>query len=696
MTVAAQLPSGAAAAVKTSSGTWHRFPGSPFELYSPYPPAGDQPQAIAALVDGLAAGLRYQTLLGVTGSGKTFTMANVIARLGRPALVMAPNKTLAAQLYSEFREFFPNNAVEYFVSYYDYYQPEAYVPSRDLYIEKDSSINAHIEQMRLSATKSLMERRDVVIVATVSCIYGIGDPVEYHAMILHLRLGERLTRQAAIERLVAMQYERTETDFVRGTFRVRGEAIDLFPAEHAEWAVRVEWFDDEIESIKLFDPLTGAVVQTLTRFTVYPSSHFVTPRATVLRAIESIKAELRERREALLAAGKLVEAQRLEQRTLFDLEMLEEVGFCKGIENYSRHLSGRAPGEPPPTLIDYLPADAILFIDESHVTVGQIGGMYRGDRMRKANLVEYGFRLPSALDNRPLTWEEFVARTPQTVFVSATPGPYEMAVSDAVVELVVRPTGLVDPEVVVRPASIQVDDLLNEANKRILKAERVLVTVLTKQMAEDLTEFLNEHGVRARYLHSDIDTVERAEIIRDLRLGAFDVLVGINLLREGLDIPEVSLVAIFDADKEGFLRSQRSLIQTIGRAARHARGMAILYADQMTGAMREAIAETERRRARQLAYNAAHGIAPRSVVKAVKALIDGLPEKRDTVAPAALIEPALAELDRSNAQAVAKAIQRLERQMKAYAEALEFEKAAAVRDQLLALRAELFGVPATW
>jgi len=695
MTVAAQLPSGAAA-VKTSSGTWHRFPGSPFELYSPYPPAGDQPQAIAALVDGLAAGLRYQTLLGVTGSGKTFTMANVIARLGRPALVMAPNKTLAAQLYSEFREFFPNNAVEYFVSYYDYYQPEAYVPSRDLYIEKDSSINAHIEQMRLSATKSLMERRDVVIVATVSCIYGIGDPVEYHAMILHLRLGERLTRQAAIERLVAMQYERTETDFVRGTFRVRGEAIDLFPAEHAEWAVRVEWFDDEIESIKLFDPLTGAVVQTLTRFTVYPSSHFVTPRATVLRAIESIKAELRERREALLAAGKLVEAQRLEQRTLFDLEMLEEVGFCKGIENYSRHLSGRAPGEPPPTLIDYLPADAILFIDESHVTVGQIGGMYRGDRMRKANLVEYGFRLPSALDNRPLTWEEFVARTPQTVFVSATPGPYEMAVSDAVVELVVRPTGLVDPEVVVRPASIQVDDLLNEANKRILKAERVLVTVLTKQMAEDLTEFLNEHGVRARYLHSDIDTVERAEIIRDLRLGAFDVLVGINLLREGLDIPEVSLVAIFDADKEGFLRSQRSLIQTIGRAARHARGMAILYADQMTGAMREAIAETERRRARQLAYNAAHGIAPRSVVKAVKALIDGLPEKRDTVAPAALIEPALAELDRSNAQAVAKAIQRLERQMKAYAEALEFEKAAAVRDQLLALRAELFGVPATW
>ncbi len=694
MTVVAQSISHSAA--KTAFGSWHRFPGSPFELFAPYPPAGDQPQAIAALVDGLAAGLRYQTLLGVTGSGKTFTMANVIARLGRPALVMAPNKTLAAQLYSEFREFFPNNAVEYFVSYYDYYQPEAYVPSRDLYIEKDASINAHIEQLRLSATKSLMERRDVVIVATVSCIYGIGDPVEYHAMILHLRLGERLTRQAAIERLVAMQYERTETDFVRGTFRVRGEAIDVFPAEHAEWAVRVEWFDDEIEAIKLFDPLTGAVVQTLSRFTVYPSSHFVTPRATMLRAIESIKAELRERREALLAAGKLVEAQRLEQRTLFDLEMLEEIGFCKGIENYSRHLSGRAPGEPPPTLIDYLPGDAILFIDESHVTVGQIGGMYRGDRMRKANLVEYGFRLPSALDNRPLTWEEFVAHTPQTVFVSATPGDYEMAVSDAVVELVVRPTGLVDPEVVVRPASIQVDDLLKEANERIAKGERVLVTVLTKQMAEDLTEFLNEHGVRARYLHSDIDTVERAEIIRDLRLGAFDVLVGINLLREGLDIPEVSLVAIFDADKEGFLRSQRSLIQTIGRAARHARGMAILYADQMTDSMREAIAETERRRTRQLAYNATHGIAPRSVVKAVKALIDGLPEKRDAVASVSPAEPLLAELDRSNAQAVAKAIQRLERQMKAYAEALEFEKAAAVRDQLLALRAELFGVPATW
>lgn len=679
-------------------GTWHRFPGSPFVLYAPYPPAGDQPQAIAQLVDGLEAGLARQVLLGVTGSGKTFTMANVIARLGRPALVIAPNKTLAAQLYSEFREFFPKNAVEYFVSYYDYYQPEAYVPSRDLYIEKDSSINAHIEQMRLSATKSLLERRDVVIVATVSCIYGIGDPVDYHAMILHLRVGEELSRRAAIERLVAMQYERTETDFVRGTFRVRGEAIDIFPAEHAEWALRVAWFDDEIEALKLFDPLTGAVVQQLSRFTVYPSSHFVTPRATVLRAIDAIKAELRERREALLAAGKVVEAQRLEQRTLFDLEMLEEVGFCKGIENYSRHLSGRAPGEPPPTLMDYLPPDAVLFIDESHVTVGQIGGMYRGDRARKANLVEYGFRLPSAMDNRPLTWAEFEARMPQTVFVSATPGDYERETSDAVVELVVRPTGLVDPEVWVRPASQQVDDLLHEAKQRIARGERVLVTVLTKRMAEDLTEFLNENGVRARYLHSDIDTVERAEIIRDLRLGAFDLLVGINLLREGLDIPEVSLVAIFDADKEGFLRSERSLIQTIGRAARHVHGTAILYADTVTDSMRRAIEETERRRAKQIAYNTAHGITPRSVVKAVKELIDGLPATGEGAAARTSGRAAsradgdwLAQLDRSDPHAVAKAIQKLEREMKRHAEALEFEKAAALRDQLLALRQSVFG-----
>ncbi len=683
------------------AGEWCHFPGSPFALFAPYPLAGDQPQAVEALVDGIDAGLARQVLLGVTGSGKTFTIANVIARVGRPALVMAPNKTLAAQLYSEFREFFPKNAVEYFVSYYDYYQPEAYVPSRDLYIEKDSSINAHIEQMRLSATKSLLERRDVVIVATVSCIYGIGDPVDYHAMILHLRVGETLSRRAAIERLVAMQYERTESDFVRGTFRVRGEAIDIFPAEHAEWALRVEWFDDEIEALKLFDPLTGAVVQTLTRFTVYPSSHFVTPRATVLRAIESIKEELRVRREELLAAGRVVEAQRLEQRTLFDIEMLEEVGFCKGIENYSRHLSGRSPGEPPPTLMDYLPSDALLFIDESHVTVGQIGGMYRGDRARKANLVEYGFRLPSAMDNRPLTWEEFAARMPQTVFVSATPGDYELQTSDAVVELVVRPTGLVDPEVVVRPASHQVDDLLHEAKVRIARDERVLVTVLTKRMAEELTEFLNENGVRARYLHSDIDTVERAEIIRDLRLGAFDLLVGINLLREGLDIPEVSLVAIFDADKEGFLRSERSLIQTIGRAARHLHGTAILYADTVTDSMRRAIEETERRRAKQLAYNAAHGITPRSVVKAVKTLIDGLPvsdegPKESPRGKAGEASPDwLATLDRSDAQAVAKAIQRLEREMKRYAEALEFEKAAAVRDQLLLLRQAVFGVEPT-
>ncbi len=672
---------------------WQRFPGSRFELFCPYPPAGDQPQAIEALVAGIDAGLMGQVLLGVTGSGKTFTMANVIARCGRPALVMAPNKTLAAQLYSEFREFFPRNAVEYFVSYYDYYQPEAYVPSKDLYIEKDSSVNAHIEQMRLSATKSLMERRDVVIVATVSCIYGIGDPVDYHAMILHVRVGETLAQRAAIERLVAMQYERNDTELVRGTFRVRGEVIDVFPAEHAEYALRIVWCDDEIEALKLFDPLTGAVVQSLPRFTVYPSSHYVTPRATVLRAIEAIKAELRERREQLLREGKLVEAQRLEQRTLFDLEMLQEVGFCKGIENYSRHLSGRAAGEPPPTLMDYLPPDALLFIDESHVTVGQIGGMYKGDRQRKENLVTYGFRLPSALDNRPLKWEEFERLMPQTIYVSATPGDYELAHSDAVVELVVRPTGLVDPAVLVRPASEQVDDLLHEARQRIARGERVLVTVLTKRMAEDLTEFLNENSVRARYLHSDIDTVERAEIIRDLRLGAFDVLVGINLLREGLDIPEVSLVAIFDADKEGFLRSERSLIQTIGRAARHAHGTAILYADTVTDSMRRALEETQRRRAKQIAYNAAHGITPRSVVKAVKELIDGVVPAAETLVCAGQ-DDWLAGLDVSDAKAVARAIERLEREMRAHAEALEFEKAAAVRDRLLELRRRVFGADA--
>ncbi|MFC4485918.1 excinuclease ABC subunit UvrB [Tepidiphilus baoligensis] len=684
------------AELPSSSGRFVRFPGSPFELFQPYPPAGDQPQAIEALVSGIRDGLMFQTLLGVTGSGKTYTMANVIARCGRPALVMAPNKTLAAQLYAEFREFFPKNAVEYFVSYYDYYQPEAYVPSRDLYIEKDSSVNAHIEQMRLSATKSLMERRDVVIVATVSCIYGIGDPVDYHSMVLHLREGERMGQRAIIERLVQMQYERADADFRRGTFRVRGEVIDVFPAESAEYALRIELFDDEIEHLTLFDPLTGHLVHKLVRFTVYPSSHYVTPRATVLRAIDSIKEELRERKAWLLECGKLVEAQRLEQRTLFDLEMLSEMGFCKGIENYSRHLSGRRPGEPPPTLMDYLPADALLFIDESHVTVGQIGGMFRGDRSRKENLVEYGFRLPSALDNRPLTWEEFERLMPQTIFVSATPGEYETTHQQQLVEQVVRPTGLVDPEVIVRPASTQVDDLLAEAKRRVAAGERVLVTTLTKRMAEDLTEYLNENGVRARYLHSDIDTVERVEIIRDLRLGEFDVLVGINLLREGLDIPEVSLVAILDADKEGFLRSERSLIQTIGRAARNLHGTTILYADRVTESMRRAIDETERRRAKQLAYNAEHGITPRGVTKRIKDIIDGVygeeGENRPSARAVAATEAHWEEsIDPTDEKAVARAIARLEKEMLEHARNLEFEAAAQVRDRLFRLRARVFG-----
>ncbi|MBP6998747.1 MAG: excinuclease ABC subunit UvrB [Tepidiphilus sp.] len=685
------------AELPSSSGRFVRFPGSPFELFQPYPPAGDQPQAIEALVAGIRDGLMYQTLLGVTGSGKTYTMANVIARCGRPALVMAPNKTLAAQLYAEFREFFPKNAVEYFVSYYDYYQPEAYVPSRDLYIEKDSSVNAHIEQMRLSATKSLMERRDVVIVATVSCIYGIGDPVDYHSMVLHLREGEHMGQRALIERLVQMQYERADADFRRGTFRVRGEVIDVFPAESAEYALRIELFDDEIEHLTLFDPLTGHLVHKLVRFTVYPSSHYVTPRATVLRAIDSIKEELRERKAWLLECGKLVEAQRLEQRTLFDLEMLSEMGFCKGIENYSRHLSGRRPGEPPPTLMDYLPADALLFIDESHVTVGQIGGMFRGDRSRKENLVEYGFRLPSALDNRPLTWEEFERLMPQTIFVSATPGEYEATHQQQLVEQVVRPTGLVDPEVIVRPASTQVDDLLAEAKRRVAAGERVLVTTLTKRMAEDLTEYLNENGVRARYLHSDIDTVERVEIIRDLRLGEFDVLVGINLLREGLDIPEVSLVAILDADKEGFLRSERSLIQTIGRAARNLHGTAILYADRITESMRRAIDETERRRAKQLAYNAEHGITPRGVTKRIKDIIDGVYDEEGEGRHAVRRAPASGEahweeaVDPADEKAVARAIARLEKEMLEHARNLEFEAAAQVRDRLFRLRERVFG-----
>uniref|UniRef100_UPI0033423FE7 excinuclease ABC subunit UvrB n=1 Tax=Castellaniella defragrans TaxID=75697 RepID=UPI0033423FE7 len=660
-----------------------RFPDSPFQLYQPYPPAGDQPAAIDALEEGVRDGLMCQTLLGVTGSGKTYTMANLIARTGRPAIVLAPNKTLAAQLYSEMREFFPRNAVEYFVSYYDYYQPEAYVPSRDLFIEKDSSINEHIEQMRLSATKSLLERPDTIIVGTVSCIYGIGNPGDYHAMVLTLRKGDRIARQEILARLVAMQYERNDAEFARGVFRARGEVIDVFPAEHAEQALRITLFDDEIESLDLFDPLTGKVVQPLLRFTIFPSSHYVTPRETVLRAIETIKAELRERLDALVAENKLVEAQRLEQRTRFDLEMLQELGFCKGIENYSRHLSGAAPGEPPPTLIDYLPANALMFIDESHVTIGQLGGMYRGDRSRKETLVQFGFRLPSALDNRPLRLEEFEARMPQCVFVSATPGAYEAEHADQVVEQLVRPTGLVDPEVDLRPAVTQVDDLLGEAKLRVARHERVLVTTLTKRMAEDLTEYLGENGLKVRYLHSDIDTVERVEIIRDLRLGAFDVLVGINLLREGLDIPEVSLVAILDADKEGFLRSERSLIQTMGRAARNLNGRAILYADRVTDSMRRAMEETRRRRERQLAFNEEHGITARGVSKAVRDLIDGV----SVAAPGR--QTVTASYDAAalrDEKALAREIRRLEEKMLDHARNLEFEQAAAARDALRALK----------
>ncbi|TAK42290.1 MAG: excinuclease ABC subunit UvrB [Betaproteobacteria bacterium] len=666
-------------------------PNNPFRLQPPFAPAGDQPEAIDKLVTGIEDGLAFQTLLGVTGSGKTFTLANAIARLGRPALVLAPNKTLAAQLYAEFREFLPQNAVEYFVSYYDYYQPEAYVPSRDLYIEKDSSINEHIEQMRLSATKSLMERRDCVIVATVSAIYGIGDPAEYHGMILHLRQGEKLAQRELIARLVAMQYERNELDFRRGSFRVRGDVIDVFPAEHAEHAVRIALADDEIEQLQLFDPLTGRVLHPIMRFTVYPSSHYVTPRATTLRAIEAIKAELRERIDFFQRAGKLVEAQRIEQRTRFDLEMLAELGFCKGIENYSRHLSGRRPGEPPPTLVDYLPADALMIIDESHVTIGQLGGMYRGDRSRKENLVDYGFRLPSALDNRPLRFDEFERVMRQTVFVSATPAEYELGKSAQVVEQVVRPTGLIDPQVTVRPARTQVDDLLSEIGLRVKRNERVLVTTLTKRMAEELTEYLGEHGVRVRYLHSEVDTVERVEIIRDLRLGEFDVLVGINLLREGLDLPEVSLVAILDADKEGFLRSTRSLIQTMGRAARHLHGAAILYGDVMTDSMRRAIEETERRRRKQIAYNAQHHITPVGVTKRIKDLIDGVYDA-DQAAAGQRAAQDEARYEAMSERQIARAIRQLEKQMLECARNLEFEKAAQARDRLAELKQRVFGV----
>ena len=667
------------------------FADSPFRLYQPFLPAGDQPEAIAQLCAGLADGLAYQTLLGVTGSGKTYTMANVIARSGRPALVLAPNKTLAAQLYAEFREFFPENAVEYFVSYYDYYQPEAYVPARDLYIEKDSSINEHIEQMRLSATKSLLERRDCVIVATVSCIYGIGDRDEYHKMILTMRVGDRVSQRDLIKRLVEMQYERNEADLQRGRFRVRGDVIDVFPAEHAEQAIRITLFDDEIEDLQFFDPLTGHLHQRLLRFTVFPSSHYVTPRPTVLRAIEAIKRELGERVAQFQQEGKLVEAQRLEQRTRFDLEMLDQLGFCKGIENYSRHLSGRQPGEPPPTLIDYLPADALMFIDESHVSVPQLGGMYKGDRSRKENLVNYGFRLPSALDNRPLRFAEFEALMRQTIFVSATPADYETEHQGQVVEQVVRPTGLIDPVLIVRPASTQVDDLFSEIRLRIARGERVLVTTLTKRMAEELAEYLGENEVRVRYLHSDIDTVERVEIIRDLRLGKFDVLVGINLLREGLDIPEVSLVAILDADKEGFLRSERSLIQTIGRAARHLNGTAILYADRLTGSLRRAIDETERRRAKQMAFNETHAIVPTGVNKRIIDIIDGYYESPRAPGVVQLAQKP-ANYAAMNEKQLARELKRLEKEMREFAKNLEFEKAARARDELFRLRQEVFGI----
>jgi excinuclease ABC subunit B len=666
------------------------FPNSKYQLYQPFPPAGDQPQAIEKLTQGITDGLKFQTLLGVTGSGKTYTMANVIARTGRPAIVMAPNKTLAAQLYSEFREFFPNNSVEYFVSYYDYYQPEAYVPSRDLFIEKDSSINEHIEQMRLSATKALLEREDSIIVATVSAIYGIGDPSDYHNMVLHVQVGDKVPQRDMIDRLIGMQYDRNEFDFSRGTFRVRGDVIDVFPAENNETAVRLSCFDDEIESITLFDPLTGQIFNKIQRFTVYPSSHYVTPRETTIRAMEKIKHELKDRVDFYIKSGKLVEASRIEQRTRFDLEMLNEIGFCKGIENYSRHLSGRNPGDPPPTLIDYLPDDALMIIDESHVTVPQVGGMYKGDRSRKENLVDYGWRLPSALDNRPLKFDEFERIMRQCVFVSATPAEYEKTHQQQVVEMIARPTGLIDPEIFVKPADTQVDDLLSEIKLRVDIGERVLATTLTKRMAEDLTDYLSEHGVKVRYLHSDIDTVERVEIIRDLRLGEFDVLVGINLLREGLDIPEVSLVAVLDADKEGFLRSERSLIQTAGRAARNLNGKVIFYANKITRSMKCAMDETERRRTVQMAFNKANGIEPKGISKKIKDIIDGVYNKDEAQRERKALQ------DQSNFESLsekqlAKEMKRLEKSMHDAAKNLEFEKAADFRDQLKQLKMKIFG-----
>ncbi len=674
-------------------GEFVRFADSPFELFMPYPPAGDQPEAIRQLVEGVNDGEVFQTLLGVTGSGKTFTMANVIARLGRPAIVFAPNKTLAAQLYSEFREFFPHNAVEYFVSYYDYYQPEAYVPQRDLFIEKDSAINEHIEQMRLSCTKSVMERRDVVIVATVSAIYGIGEPESYHRMVMTLRNGDKMGQRDVIAQLIRMQYQRNDMEFSRGKFRVRGDTIDVFPAEHSEMALRIELFDDEIESLQLFDPLTGRIRQKIPRFTVYPSSHYVTPRDKVLAAVETIKMELSDRLKELVGMGKLVEAQRLEQRTRFDLEMLTEIGHCKGIENYTRHLSAAMPGEPPSTLTDYLPKDALMFLDESHILIGQFGGMYNGDRARKTTLVEYGFRLPSALDNRPLKFEEFETKMRQAVFVSATPAQWEKDHTGQVVEQLVRPTGLVDPHVEVRPATHQVDDVLQEIRIRVEKAERVFITTLTKRMAEQLTDYLTENGVKVRYLHSDVDTVERVEILRDLRLGTFDVLVGINLLREGLDVPEVSLVAILDADKEGFLRSERSLIQTIGRAARNLNGRAILYADKVTDSMRKAIDETERRRTKQIAHNLAQGITPRSIKKQVKDLIDGVYSEKSGREAEKLAQDAIqrAKVEDMGEKDIAREIKRLEKLMLEHARNLEFEKAARVRDQLAVLKTQAFG-----
>jgi excinuclease ABC subunit B len=660
-------------------------------LVSDFSPAGDQPAAIAGLIEGLEDGLARQVLLGVTGSGKTFTMASVIAETQRPAMILAPNKTLAAQLYGEMREFFPNNAVEYFVSYYDYYQPEAYVPSSDTFIEKDASINQQIEQMRLSATKALIERPDAIIVATVSAIYGLGDPEAYFSMVLHLTRGDRIEQRTLLRRLAEMQYRRNELDLAQGTYRVRGDVIDVFPAESERNAVRIELFDDEVETISLFDPLTGEVLRRMPRFTVFPKTHYVTPREKLLEACEHIKVELRERLAYLRKHEKLLEAQRLEQRTLFDLEMIKELGYCSGIENYSRYLSGREPGEPPPCLFDYVPDNALLVIDESHVTVPQLGAMYKGDRSRKETLVEYGFRLPSALDNRPLRFDEFEKLSPQTIYVSATPGDYEREHADNLVEQVVRPTGLIDPAVEIRPAQTQVDDLLSEIGLRVAKKERVLVTTLTKRMSEDLTDYLREHGVAVRYLHSDIGTVERTEIIRDLRLGAFDVLVGINLLREGLDMPEVSLVAILDADKEGFLRSERSLIQTVGRAARHLHGTAILYADNMTGSMQRAIDETDRRREKQVIYNEEHGITPASIIKQVVDVMEAAYPAPQGANRKAADRQAVYSL--MSPEELLKKAAKLEKQMLKHARDLEFEEAAKIRDEIQHIRCNAFGIP---